>query len=361
VVWTSYQQDAFFGGVFGRRFSSSGVAQAVEFQINVATVTYEYGEAVAFLNNGQFVVSWSNYPGGEAGSDVLLRRFDSSGSAQGGELQVNVFTTNSQLESDIAVESDGDFIIVWESGGQEGAAGSSGVFGRRFTSNGAAQGVEFQVSARTLGSGTEARIALGGSGDFVVTWRGYGSEQSTFDVFARRLDSAGSPQGNDLQVNSYTPGSQLQADVAAAGPNGFIVAWRSQYQDFGADGVFAQRLGVSTLATLDVDGNGVNEALTDGLLALRFIFGFTGSTLTTGAVGANCTRCDSAAIQPYLSGLGLTLDIDQDDTLQALADGLLILRFLFGFTGTTLTTGAVDPDCGRCDSSTILPYLQTLD
>lgn len=55
--------------------------------------------------------------------------------------------------------------------------------------------------------------------------------------------------------------------------------------------------------TLDVDGNGATDALTDGLLVLRFLFGFNGATLTTGAVGAGCTRCDAAAIVPYLESL----------------------------------------------------------
>jgi hypothetical protein len=40
--------------------------------------------------------------------------------------------------------------------------------------------------------------------------------------------------------------------------------------------------------------------LTDGLLVLRYTFGFTGAVLTTGAVGAGCTRCDDASISAYL-------------------------------------------------------------
>jgi hypothetical protein len=55
---------------------------------------------------------------------------------------------------------------------------------------------------------------------------------------------------------------------------------------------------------LDVDGNGATTPLTDGLLVLRFLFGFSGTTLTTGAVDSNdCMRCDSAAIVPYLQTL----------------------------------------------------------
>ena len=54
---------------------------------------------------------------------------------------------------------------------------------------------------------------------------------------------------------------------------------------------------------LDIDGNGAVAPLTDGLLVLRFLFGFTGTTLTSGAVGGGCTRCNAAAIEPYLQGL----------------------------------------------------------
>ena len=37
--------------------------------------------------------------------------------------------------------------------------------------------------------------------------------------------------------------------------------------------------------TLDVDGNGSIDALTDGLIVVRAMLGFTGSAVTNGAVG----------------------------------------------------------------------------
>ncbi len=67
-------------------------------------------------------------------------------------------------------------------------------------------------------------------------------------------------------------------------------------------GVFAQRF--DNVAVLDVDGNGATAPLTDGLLVLRFLFGFTGSTLTAGAVDlGGCQRCDATAIEAYLETL----------------------------------------------------------
>jgi hypothetical protein len=125
------------------------------------------------------------------------------------------------------------------------------------------------------------------------------------------------------------------------------------------DGVFAQRF--TPAGTLDIDANGSSEALTDGLLVLRRFFGFSGPTLTNGVVGARCTRCDAAAIEPYIAELGLTLDIDGNTTIGALTDGLLLLRHLFGFTGPTLVTGVVGGGCTRCDAPSIEAFLAGLN
>jgi hypothetical protein len=54
---------------------------------------------------------------------------------------------------------------------------------------------------------------------------------------------------------------------------------------------------------LDVDGNGIKDPLTDGLLTLRYLFGFRGATLITGATGPGCTRCTAVAIEAYLASL----------------------------------------------------------
>jgi hypothetical protein len=53
--------------------------------------------------------------------------------------------------------------------------------------------------------------------------------------------------------------------------------------------------------TLDVDGNGLFDALTDGLLLLRAMSGLTGAAVTNGAVGGGATRPTWAQIRPYLN------------------------------------------------------------
>ena len=54
--------------------------------------------------------------------------------------------------------------------------------------------------------------------------------------------------------------------------------------------------------SLDVDGNGTQDALTDGLLIMRSLFGLTGTAVTNGALGATPARGDWASIRTYLNG-----------------------------------------------------------
>ena len=57
-----------------------------------------------------------------------------------------------------------------------------------------------------------------------------------------------------------------------------------------------------TGCTLDIDGNGSIDALTDGLIVLRAMFGLTGTAVTNAAIGGGMpTRTTWAQIQPYLN------------------------------------------------------------
>jgi len=113
-------------------------------------------------------------------------------------------------------------------------------------------------------------------------------------------------------------------------------------------------------ARLDADGNGAVAPATDGTLILRHLFGFTGTALTTGALGTGVTR-DAAAITAYLVGTGTLLDVDGDGRRDALTDGVLIKRYLLGRTGSALTLGAIAPDAARTSPAQIAAYLAAVD
>ena len=73
-------------------------------------------------------------------------------------------------------------------------------------------------------------------------------------------------------------------------------------------GAYESSPGATLGCTLDIDGNGTVDALTDGLLLVRSLFGLTGTAVTSGAVGSGATRANWSAIQTFLKancGMGL--------------------------------------------------------
>ena len=119
---------------------------------------------------------------------------------------------------------------------------------------------------------------------------------------------------------------------------------------------------VQSQFNLDIDGNGDTDALTDGLLALRYLFAFTGNTLIDGVIGPGATRDTASEITNYLDGArDIMLDVDGNGMADALTDGILFIRYLFGFTGETLISGAVALDATRTTASQIEAHLGAFD
>lgn len=124
VVWHSFGQDGSDDSVQARRFDAAGTAVGVEFQVNT-TVDYDQGfPSVAAIAGLGFVVVWESFgPEGDADS-VQARWFDAEGAAIGDELQVNTFTTSDQEDPTVASDAFGNFVVAWESYGQDGSVDS---------------------------------------------------------------------------------------------------------------------------------------------------------------------------------------------------------------------------------------------
>jgi hypothetical protein len=112
---------------------------------------------------------------------------------------------------------------------------------------------------------------------------------------------------------------------------------------------------------LDIDGDGEADALTDGVLVARWMFGFRGPVLVDDALSIACTRCTAAEIEMRLEEIEDDLDIDDDEETDPLTDGVLVVRWLFGFGGEQLISSAVDEThCMRCTATDIEAYLAGL-
>jgi hypothetical protein len=389
VVWNSSFQDGYRFGVFARTFDSGGTPTAVEFQVATATANDEWFGDVAIFGSRRFFTFGQ---GANEASRVRARLRDASFVGT----EVELFSGVKRGGQRAAIDSTGRGFIV-ANGANNPTPTAYGVFGSASQVDGGslAFGAELPISAPGYHYGQAVESI---DDKFVVSWT------NGNDILLSVVDLDTSSASAPMQVNTYAAGTQSFPDVTAVDATAtgqFVVVWNSRNQDGSSNGVFGRRFSLGTTPvgtptntptpsvtptptvthtptptlsptatrTLrpsvadDIDADGQTEPLTDGLLKLRWMFGFTGVTLIGGAVDTqNCTRCSATDIFNYLNGSGLTFDIDGDGEKTPLTDGLLNLRWMFGFRDGTLIAGAVDTqNCTRCNATDIENYIAGLN
>ena len=120
--------------------------------------------------------------------------------------------------------------------------------------------------------------------------------------------------------------------------------------------VLASFSSYSQATSWDLDGNDNVDALTDGLLLLRHGFDLRGEGLTEGAVASDSSLTPSQIEARIVSAYTIA-DIDQSGEVDALTDGLLLLRYLFDLRGESLIVGAVANHGSRTTSDAIEQYI----
>jgi hypothetical protein len=176
-----------------------------------------------------------------------------------------------------------------------------------------------------------------------VTITGTGFTTATAVNFGA-LAASGFSIDSDSQITAISPAGVGIADVTVVTAGG--VSSRLSSDQF-------------TFLSLDVDGNGQAGGLTDGMLLLRYMFGFAGRSLTAKVLGNGAARTDPSQIASYLSVATTMLDVDGNDAVYGYTDGMLLLRYLFDFRGRSLTANVLGTGATRTDPATIAIFLDT--
>jgi hypothetical protein len=249
IVWQSLVQDAGKPGIYARRYASDGTPLGGEFQVNVSNGGSPKSPTVGTDASGNFFVAWVEND--ESGTGIFARRFDHDGVALGAPFAVNTATTKDQNDPDVAVNSAGDAVLIWES--QASASGAFEVHARRFDAAGAPRGGEFAVSDPALDPQAAAGVAINSSGEFVVAWQGSGITGA--QVLVARYDAQGVRQGGQFIANQVAG----PASIGLADDGTFALVW--QATDAYGKGVYTRVFNGSGIA--DGPAVRVNTIVTD--------------------------------------------------------------------------------------------------
>ncbi len=220
-----------------------GAAFGMSFVANTYTLGVQGEPVVAAFDTSEFVVVWES--DGQDGDDlgVFARVFDSQGNAIGAEFVVNQTTTDIQSSPTVAADGDG-FVVVWEE--YDVLAVEDRLLGRIFDSRVGPVGDEFRIDTEISDYHIAPVISAPSGGRFVVAWDDYS------DVFAQLVGVNGTLVGSEFRVNAATSGYQSLATVAMQPDGGFVIAWTDGSYYGGSDGdgygIFARRFGSNGFA-----------------------------------------------------------------------------------------------------------------
>ncbi len=234
VAWHSLGQDGSDAGVYARRYDAAGAAHGGEFRVSAVTVGVQAYPVAAMDAGGNLIITWSGAGSGDV-DGVFAQRYDAAGLPLGSEFRVNVHTIDSQHGPSVAVDDDGDFVVTW----QNSVHGE--IQARRYNSAGVPQGAEIQVNAHTDNRQTYPSTTMDGDGDIVIFWNSQYQDGSLYGVYGQRYNAAGVPQGSEFRVNTYTNSHQIFPSAAVLPDGDLMVTWSSLYQDGDSFGVYARR------------------------------------------------------------------------------------------------------------------------
>jgi Ca2+-binding RTX toxin-like protein len=241
ICWASVGQDGNGLGVYAQRFNADTTKAGGEFQVNAATTGDQTFPTVGIDFNGDFTVVWHSTSSQDGSLDaVFARRYNADGSMLGGEIPVNVYTTNNQLFARVAMDWRGDATIVWASNGEDGSG--YGIYGRQYYAAGLPRPASAEQRANAFVTGDQdlADVASAPDGSYVVVWESNGGPGETgYGIFARRHAADGTPLGaSDIHVNITTTNDQRYPAISTAGDGSFVVAWLSNQS--GTNAVYAR-------------------------------------------------------------------------------------------------------------------------
>ncbi len=207
IVWHSDAAQAGFFDIKGQLFDFEGGPIGGEFQVDQAGANrIQYTPQAAAGGNGNYVAVWADFDQTVTDSEIWMRRYDSAGNPLGGAVQVNTYTTAKQRFPRVAANDAGEFVVVWESEGQDSSG--FGIFARVYGADGTPTTPELPVNTVTTGNQTRAAVDIDDIGFTVV----FNDENTGVEARDMSLPALNGPNGLP-QYNIFDP-SHRNADIA---------------------------------------------------------------------------------------------------------------------------------------------------
>lgn len=246
VTWQSTGQDGNDTGIYQQHYNAAGSTVGTEIRVNTITTGSQRDSAVSALANGGWITTWVDQD-----ANISQQRYDADGDAVETDALVNTYTTAGQVGSRVAGLGDGGWLVAWYSDGQDGS--SDGIYQQRYDADGDSVGAETKVNTYTTGQQNSPSVTALSDGGWVVVWSSFGQDGGHTGIYQQRYDADGIVAGTETLVNTYTTGEQAGATVTALADGSWVVSWTSDGQDGDDYGVYQRHFAADLVGTAAAD------------------------------------------------------------------------------------------------------------
>ncbi|UCG70092.1 MAG: FG-GAP repeat protein, partial [Thermoplasmata archaeon] len=248
ICWQDERTSSNYDDIWAQKLDSYGTAQwsSDDVAVNQSTTqTYHYYPDVAVDSEGNAIFVWEDWRNGNY--DVYAQKFDSSGNPQWGSNDKKVNNNSdsaNQMRPAVVIDSEDNAIIVWDDNRE---SGDNNIYAQKLDSNGdALWGSSDKQVNQNSDTESQARpdVAICSDDTVVVVWYD-GRSTPNYNIYAQKLNYTGSAMwgSSDVLVNQNSDSAiQLRPKVAVDSKGNAIVVWEDERNGATDEDIYAQKL-----------------------------------------------------------------------------------------------------------------------
>lgn len=206
--------------IYVRSFNADGTEKLHDFVVNSDQSGQQRNPDIAVDEQGNFVVVWEDDQDNNGYFEVMAKGFWADGSVRFDGLIVNSVKKYQQQAAKIDMNNDGSFVVVWQDGHWY-----YDIMAKGFNADGSIRFTDMRVNAATRGQQKSADVSVDEQGEFTVVWQDDTDKNRSYDIMAKSFDANGKERLQDFIVNSSSAGQQKSPRITTLLDGGFVVVW----------------------------------------------------------------------------------------------------------------------------------------
>ena len=227
VTWSGLESGSSGSNIYQQQYSSSGQSIGGQTLVNTYTLYDQADHHTTALDGGGWVVIWASSGQSSAGDAVCFQMYGANGQPLGAETLVNTQTRYQKAHTEITALDGGGWVITWTSFSQDGEG--AGIYQRAYGANGQPLAGESRVNTYWEGDQRDARVVALSDGGWVVVWVSAGQNGGSSGVYQQVYNALGQAVGNELKVDSSTSSAQQLPELTALADGGWVVTWTARH------------------------------------------------------------------------------------------------------------------------------------